>query len=94
MAKAHSFASALPGRGATEAAEEYGCAAGGARLISGNLALHEALEAELAPVSYSALEASECEAVALSDHVPVIARFSVRSEPHSAIPSPVPGATL
>lgn len=35
-------------RGATEAAEEYGCAAGGARLISGNLALHEALEAELA----------------------------------------------
>ena len=52
----------------------------------------DGLEAELAPVSYSALEASECEAVALSDHVPVIARFTVRSEPHSAIPSPVPGA--
>lgn len=30
------------------AAHEYGCAAGGSRLISGNLALHEQLEAELA----------------------------------------------
>jgi len=34
---------------ATErAARDYGCASGGSRLISGNLALHEALEAELA----------------------------------------------
>ena len=30
------------------AAREHGCAAGGSRLISGNLALHERLEAELA----------------------------------------------
>ncbi len=30
------------------AAKEYGCAAGGSRLISGNLDLHESLEAELA----------------------------------------------
>ena len=30
------------------AAEEYGCAAGGSRLITGNLDLHESLEAELA----------------------------------------------
>ena len=30
------------------AAREYGCAAGGSRLISGNLSLHEALEEELA----------------------------------------------
>jgi 8-amino-7-oxononanoate synthase len=33
---------------AARAAAEHGCAAGGSRLISGNLALHEALEAELA----------------------------------------------
>ena len=33
---------------AAEAAETHGCAAGGSRLISGNLDLHEALEAELA----------------------------------------------
>jgi len=30
------------------AAHEFGCAAGGSRLITGNLAIHEALEAELA----------------------------------------------
>jgi glycine C-acetyltransferase len=30
------------------AAEEYGCAAGGSRLITGNLAIHEELEGELA----------------------------------------------
>ncbi len=35
-------------RASIEAAERAGCAAGGARLISGNLALHEELEAELA----------------------------------------------
>jgi glycine C-acetyltransferase len=33
---------------AGRAAEEYGCAAGGSRLISGNLAIHEQLEEELA----------------------------------------------
>jgi 8-amino-7-oxononanoate synthase len=33
---------------AARAARELGCAAGGSRLISGNLALHEALERELA----------------------------------------------
>ena len=33
---------------ASRAAHELGCAAGGSRLISGNLAIHEALEAELA----------------------------------------------
>ncbi len=33
---------------ATEAGQEYGCAAGGARLIGGNLALHEQLEHDLA----------------------------------------------
>lgn len=33
---------------AARAAAEWGCAAGGSRLINGNLALHEALEAELA----------------------------------------------
>jgi 8-amino-7-oxononanoate synthase len=33
---------------AVRAAREWGCAAGGSRLITGNLALHEALEAELA----------------------------------------------
>lgn len=33
---------------AARAAREWGCAAGGSRLISGNLALHEALEEELA----------------------------------------------
>jgi glycine C-acetyltransferase len=33
---------------AARAARELGCAAGGSRLINGNLALHEALEAELA----------------------------------------------
>ncbi len=33
---------------AGRAAEEWGCAAGGSRLINGNLSLHEALEAELA----------------------------------------------
>jgi 8-amino-7-oxononanoate synthase len=33
---------------AERAAREYGCASGGSRLISGNLDLHEALEAELA----------------------------------------------
>jgi len=33
---------------ATRAAEEYGCAAGGSRLITGNLAIHEQLEEELA----------------------------------------------
>ena len=33
---------------AGRAAREWGCAAGGSRLINGNLALHEALEAELA----------------------------------------------
>jgi 8-amino-7-oxononanoate synthase len=33
---------------AARAARDFGCAAGGSRLISGNLALHEALEAELA----------------------------------------------
>jgi len=33
---------------AAGAARDWGCAAGGSRLISGNLALHEALEAELA----------------------------------------------
>jgi 8-amino-7-oxononanoate synthase len=33
---------------ASRAARELGCAAGGSRLISGNLAIHEALEAELA----------------------------------------------
>lgn len=34
--------------GAAQAARDYGCAAGGSRLISGNLELHEAFEAELA----------------------------------------------
>lgn len=34
-------------RAACEATEESGCAAGGARLISGNLPVHEALEREL-----------------------------------------------
>jgi 8-amino-7-oxononanoate synthase len=34
--------------GALRALEEYGAAAGGSRLINGNLALHEALERELA----------------------------------------------
>ena len=33
---------------AARAAERYGCAAGGSRLISGNLELHDALERELA----------------------------------------------
>jgi 8-amino-7-oxononanoate synthase len=33
---------------AERGAREYGCAAGGSRLISGNLACHEALESELA----------------------------------------------
>jgi len=33
---------------AARAARDYGCAAGGSRLINGNLDLHEALEAELA----------------------------------------------
>jgi len=33
---------------AARAARDYGCAAGGSRLISGNLALHERLEEELA----------------------------------------------
>jgi 8-amino-7-oxononanoate synthase len=33
---------------AARAARDHGCAAGGSRLITGNLALHEALEAELA----------------------------------------------
>ena len=33
---------------AARAARDWGCAAGGSRLISGNLALHEALEQELA----------------------------------------------
>jgi len=33
---------------AARAARELGCAAGGSRLINGNLAIHEALEAELA----------------------------------------------
>ncbi|MBW2313507.1 MAG: 8-amino-7-oxononanoate synthase [Deltaproteobacteria bacterium] len=33
---------------AARAAHEYGCAAGGSRLISGNLTIHEALEEELA----------------------------------------------
>jgi len=33
---------------AARAARAYGCAAGGSRLIAGNLAIHEALEAELA----------------------------------------------
>jgi 8-amino-7-oxononanoate synthase len=33
---------------AARAAREHGCAAGGSRLITGNLALHEALEEELA----------------------------------------------
>lgn len=33
---------------AARAAREYGCAAGGSRLINGNLALHEALEEQLA----------------------------------------------
>jgi glycine C-acetyltransferase len=33
---------------AARAARDFGCAAGGSRLISGNLDLHEALEAELA----------------------------------------------
>ena len=33
---------------ASEAAREYGCAAGGSRLISGNLSLHEELEQDLA----------------------------------------------
>ena len=33
---------------AERAARDYGCAAGGSRLINGNLDLHEALEAELA----------------------------------------------
>jgi 8-amino-7-oxononanoate synthase len=33
---------------AARAAREWGCAAGGSRLINGNLALHEALEEELA----------------------------------------------
>ncbi len=33
---------------AARAAREWGCAAGGSRLITGNLAIHEALEAELA----------------------------------------------
>ena len=33
---------------ASRAAQELGCAAGGSRLISGNLSIHEALEAELA----------------------------------------------
>ena len=35
-------------RAAARAAREFGCAAGGSRLITGNLDLHEALEAELA----------------------------------------------
>ncbi len=35
-------------RAACEATEEFGCAAGGARLISGNLSLHDALEQQLA----------------------------------------------
>ena len=35
-------------RASCEAAEQYGCAAGGARLISGNLLLHEMLEREIA----------------------------------------------
>jgi len=33
---------------ATRAAQEFGCAAGGSRLISGNLEIHEALESEIA----------------------------------------------
>jgi len=33
---------------AARAARDYGCASGGSRLIAGNLALHEALDAELA----------------------------------------------
>ncbi|HKJ23987.1 MAG TPA: 8-amino-7-oxononanoate synthase [Myxococcota bacterium] len=33
---------------AARAARDHGCAAGGSRLITGNLAIHEALEAELA----------------------------------------------
>ena len=39
---------------AARAASEFGCAAGGSRLISGNLEIHEALEAELAETSIRA----------------------------------------
>lgn len=41
---------------AARAAREWGCAAGGSRLINGNLALHEALEEELA--SFLGVEAA------------------------------------
>jgi len=40
------------------AVDEWGCASGGSRLISGNLELHEALEAELAQFCHS--EAALC----------------------------------
>jgi 8-amino-7-oxononanoate synthase len=43
---------------AAGAAREFGCAAGGSRLISGNLELHEALEAELA--AFFGAEAALC----------------------------------
>ncbi len=45
-------------RATADAVEKWGCAAGGSRLISGNLDLHEELEAELA--SFMGAEAALC----------------------------------
>ncbi len=56
---------------AQRAAREYGCASGGSRLISGNLDLHEALEAELA--SFLGCEAALAFATGYMANVGVIA---------------------
>lgn len=49
------------------------------------------LEEELQLLSYSTLEANECAAVAVSDHVPVFARLVVRAAPHVIALTPTGG---
>eukprot|EP01043_Picozoa_sp_COSAG02_P051058 COSAG02_NODE_5325_length_4437_cov_3.655832_1_plen_998_part_00 len=48
-------------------------------------------EQELQLLSYSTLEGSECAAVTVSDHVPVIARFAVHAAPHIMAATPTGG---
>ncbi len=49
------------------------------------------LEQELQLLSYSTLEGSECAAVVVSDHVPVIARLVVHAAPHIIALTPTGG---
>jgi len=60
------------------------------RVLSHSL---DGLEGQLQQLSYTTVEGSECEAVTVSDHVPVVSRMVVHAAPHLVALTPTGGGS-